>query len=244
MRPAQLLVFGPHPDDIEIGMAGTIVRHVARGAAVGLCDLTRGELGSNGTPDERLAEAQEASTVLGAAWRVNLALPDGGLSLAREQRDAIIDLVRRSRPDVVAIPHGTDRHPDHVAAHALLVRALFDSGLRRILPALESWRPVRIFEYFINDTGRPTVLVDVTGVYERKRAALACHRSQFTPDDLGAVETRLTSPRFMQLIESRDRLFGAMAGVNAAEGFVFRDPLMVDHLLPSGDSVATLARQL
>ena len=79
MSPAQLLVFGPHPDDIEIGMAGTIVRHVARGATVGLCDLTRGELGSNGTPDDRVAEAQEASKVLGAAWRVNLALPDGGL---------------------------------------------------------------------------------------------------------------------------------------------------------------------
>jgi bacillithiol biosynthesis deacetylase BshB1 len=243
MSPAQLLVFGPHPDDIEIGMGGTIVRHVARGVTVGLCDLTRGELGSNGTPDERLAEAEDASKVLGAAWRVNLALPDGGLSLAREQRDAIIDLVRRTRPDVVAIPHGTDRHPDHVAAHALLVRAVFDSGLRRILPGLEPWRPGRIFEYFINDTGRPTVLVDVSDVYERKRAALACHRSQFTPDEQGAVATRLTSPRFMQLIESRDRLFGAMAGVQAAEGFVSREPFTVDHLLPIGDSVAALAPQ-
>jgi len=244
MPPAQLLVFGPHPDDLEIGMGGTIVRHVSRGATVGLCDLTRGELGSNGTPDDRVAEAQEASNVLGAAWRVNLSLPDGGLSLARDQRDAIIDLIRRTRPDVVAIPHGTDRHPDHVAAHALLVRAIFDSGLRRIVPALDPWRPTRIFEYFINDTGRPTVVVDVTDVYDLKRAALACHRSQFMPDDSNAVQTRLTSPRFMQLIESRDRLFGAMAGVTAAEGFVFRDPLVVDHLLPSGDSVATLARQL
>jgi N-acetylglucosamine malate deacetylase 1 len=244
MPPAQLLVFGPHPDDLEIGMGGTIVRHASRGATVGLCDLTRGELGSNGTPDDRVAEAQEASNVLGAAWRVNLSLPDGGLSLARDQRDAIIDLIRRTRPDVVAIPHGTDRHPDHVAAHALLLRALFDSGLRRVVPGLEPWRPSRIFEYFINDTGRPTVLVDVTDVYERKRAALACHRSQFAPDDRGAVSTRLTSPRFMQLIESRDRLFGAMAGVSAAEGFVSREPFTVDHLLPSGDSVVSLASQL
>ncbi len=141
MPPAQLLVFGPHPDDLEIGMGGTIVRHASRGATVGLCDLTRGELGSNGTPDDRVAEAQEASNVLGAAWRVNLSLPDGGLSLARDQRDAIIDLIRRTQPDVVAIPHGTDRHPDHVAAHALLLRALFDSGLRRIVPGLSRGGP-------------------------------------------------------------------------------------------------------
>ena len=145
-----------------------------------------------------------------AARRRSLAGPD--------QVDAIIDLIRRARPAVVAIPHGTDRHPDHVAAHALLLRALFDAGLRRFVPGLEPWRPSRVFSYFINDTGRPTFVVDVTDVYERKREALACYRSQFAPDARGAVPTRLTSPLFAQLVESRDRQFGAMAGVRCGRG--------------------------
>src|SRR5262245_42987285 len=93
-----LLAFGPHPDDVEIGMAATLARHVALGARVGVCDLTRGEMGSNGTPEERVAEAEAAARVLGAAWRVNLGLPDGALAPTRDQVTAIVELVRRSRP--------------------------------------------------------------------------------------------------------------------------------------------------
>ena len=225
-----LLAFGPHPDDLEIGMGGALCRHAHLGARVGLCDLTRGEMGSNGTPEQRLAEAERARRVLGARWRENLALPDGGLTTGRDQVAPIVELIRRARPRVVAIPHGQDRHPDHMAAHELLVRALFDAGLRRFTAAGEPWRPDLVCAYFINDSAPPTLVVDVTDVYERKREALACYETQFTPSGAGSVATRLTSPRFVQLIESRDAQFGAQAGLAFAEGFIVRGPLRLPHL--------------
>lgn len=226
-----LLAFGPHPDDIEIGMAGTVVGQVALGARVGLCDLTRGEMGSNGTPDERVAEAERAGRVLGAAWRTNLGLPDGGLSSTPVQVTAVAELIRRARPSVIAIPHVTDRHPDHGAAHHLLVRAIFDAGLRRFTAAGEPWRPSGVCSYFINDGDAPSFVVDVSEFYDRKREALACYRSQFRPEAAGAVATRLTSPLFAQLVESRDAQFGARVGVRWAEGFGVPRPLRFPHLL-------------
>jgi bacillithiol biosynthesis deacetylase BshB1 len=225
-----LLAFGPHPDDLEIGMAGTLARHVVLGARVGLCDLTRGEMGSNGTPQERVAEGEAAARVLGAAWRENLGLPDGALTLAREQITAVVELVRRARPTIVAIPYAVDRHPDHGACHHLLVRALFDAGLRRFAANGDPWRPTLVCSYFINDLTAPSFVVDVSDVYERKREALACYRSQFRPDAPGAVATRVTSPLFAQLVESRDAQFGAQAGVRWAEGFVVERALHLPHL--------------
>src|SRR5215208_1657642 len=226
-----LLAFGPHPDDVEIGMGGTLAHHAALGARIGLCDLTRGEMGSNGTPDEREAEADAARRVLGAAWRVNLGLPDGALGPTRDQVTPIVELIRRCRPPIIAIPHAVDRHPDHGAAHHLLVRAIFDAGLRRFTAAGDPWRPSAVCSYFINDLEVPTFVVDVSMFYERKREALACYRSQFQTGAPGAVATRLTSPLFAQLVESRDAQFGARAGVHWAEGFVMREPLRLAHLL-------------
>jgi bacillithiol biosynthesis deacetylase BshB1 len=226
-----LLVFGPHPDDLEIGMGGTIALEVLGGRRVGLCDLTRGERGSNGTPDERVHEADAASRVLGAAWRVNLGLPDGALATDDRQVRAVADLLRSARPLVVAIPFGHDRHPDHVAAHALLTRAVFDAGLRSYPASGEPWRPTRVFSYFINDWDHPDVVIDVSATYDRKRAALDCHRTQFAPASGSGVQTRLTSPLFRQLIESRDAQFGAQAGVRYAEGFITRDPLLLTGIL-------------
>jgi N-acetylglucosamine malate deacetylase 1 len=244
VRPVDLLVFGPHPDDLEIGMGGTVRHHVELGARVGLCDLTRGEMGSNGSPEERVREAEAARDVLGAEWRVNLALPDGGLALGREQVIAIVELVRAAQPAVIAMNAAADRHPDHVAAHTLLTRALFDAGLRRFRAAGEPWRARRVCEYFINDSGAPSFVVDVSSVYERKRAALACYRSQFEASTAGAVATRLTSPLFAQLVESRDAQFGALTGVRYAEGFVVREPVRLAHLFASFAADVPVAPEL
>ena len=219
-RDADLLVFGPHPDDLELGAGGSIAKHVALGHRVGLCDLTRGELGTNGTPEERVAEAEAARVVLGAAWRDNLGLPDGGIGDDRAHLRAIVELIRRARPKAVAIPFENDRHPDHGAASRLLTRALFSSGLARFAADGEHWRPDFVVAYFINDSVRPTFAVDVSKHYETKRSAIACYRSQFQPSGAGATPTRLTSPRFRQLIESRVEQFGALVGVAYAEGFV------------------------
>jgi bacillithiol biosynthesis deacetylase BshB1 len=221
-----LLAFGPHPDDIEIGLGGTIARHTAAGFTVGLCDLTAGELGSNGTPAIRLAEAQAAANVLGVSWRENLGWPDGGINSTTDHLIEAVDFIRRHRPRAIALPYWDDRHPDHIAASQVLTTAAFRSGLRRFETGAEPWRPEWVCYYFINDSVPASFVIDVSEQYETKRRALACHESQFAPAETDAVPTRLTASTFVQLIESRDAQFGARAGVAFAEGLVVRDPLV------------------
>lgn len=231
VTPVDLLAIGPHPDDIEIGMGGTIARHVAHHLSVGLCDLTRGEMGSNGSPEERVGEGDAACAVLGAAWRVNLGLPDRQLRDVPDQVRPIVELIRACRPAAIALPHWDDRHPDHQAAAALIATAVFNSGLRRYVAEGEAWKADWTVYYFINGWAEPSFVVDVSEYYDTKRRALACHTSQFTPGAADRTETRLTSPMFNQLIESRDAQFGARAGVRWAEGFVVREPVVRRSLL-------------
>lgn len=231
IEPVDLLAIGPHPDDIEIGIGGIVAKHVAQGDRVGLCDLTAGEMGSNGTVEERLAEAEAARGVLGARWRVNLRLPDRALGSDPSHARAIASLVRRARPRVVAIPYWSDRHPDHVASSDLLTNATFNAGLRRYDAEGDAWKPDWVCYYFINDSTTPSFVVDVSAHYDTKRRALACHATQFTPASPDAVATRLTSVRFTQLIESRDAQFGALVGVAFAEGVVVRQPVVRPDLL-------------
>jgi bacillithiol biosynthesis deacetylase BshB1 len=226
-----LLVFGPHPDDIEIGLGGTVARHTAAGHAVGLCDLTGGELGSNGTPEERRREADRAAGVLGAAWRENLGWPDGAIENSAAHVRAAVDMIRRHQPRTIAVPYWRDRHPDHLAASRVLTGAAFKSGLRRYETDRAPWRPDWICYYFINDSAPPSFVVDVSAHYDRKREALACFRSQFAPTGDSAVSTRLTADSFRQLIESRDAQFGAQAGVAFAEGIIVREPVVRATLL-------------
>jgi N-acetylglucosamine malate deacetylase 1 len=220
-----LLVVGPHPDDIEIGAGGIVARHAALGFSVGLCDLTAGEMGSNGTVEQRLKEAEAARQVLGALWRENLRLPDRRLGSDPAHADAVTALVRRQRPRVVAAPYWVDRHPDHGAASALVSEAVFNSGLRRYPAEGEPWKVEWVCYYFINDGTAPAFVVDVTDVYERKRQALDCYASQFRPGP-NAVSTRLNTPLFRQLVESRDAQFGAQVGVTWAEGIVVKEPVV------------------
>jgi N-acetylglucosamine malate deacetylase 1 len=232
ISPVDLLAIGPHPDDIEIGIGGIVAKQASLGHRVGLCDLTAGEMGSNGTIDERLAEAEAARAVLGAAWRVNLHLPDRALGTDIGHVRTVAGLIRRARPRVVAIPYWSDRHPDHVAASHLLTEGAFSAGLRRYQAEGDAWKPESVCYYFINDMATPSFVVDVSDHYETKRKALACHVTQFQPSQPDAVATRLTSTRFHQLIESRDSQFGAVAGVAFAEGIVVKQPLVRRHLLP------------
>jgi bacillithiol biosynthesis deacetylase BshB1 len=231
LEPVELLVFGPHPDDIEIGLGGTVAKHAGLGFGVGLCDLTAGELGTNGTVEERLAEGEAARAVLGARWRVNLRWPDRGITADSDRLRAAVEVLRAARPRAVALPYWSDRHPDHAAASRVLEEVVFNSGLRRYGSGTEAWKPERVCYYFINDSAVPSLVIDVSDHYETKRRALACHSTQFTPRDNGGVATRLTSPRFRQLIESRDAQFGAAAGVAFAEGLVVREPMLRAHLL-------------
>jgi len=228
-----LLVFGPHPDDAEIGLGGSIARHTAEGHSVGIVDLTAGELSSNGTPDTRRLEADAAAAALGVTCRENLHWPDGGIVNTPELVRSAVETIRRHRPRTVAVPHWHDRHPDHVRSSDVLTSAAFAAGLRRYAADGEPWRPDWICYYFINDSVAPSFVVDVSAHYEKKWSALACYRSQFTAPGTGGdgVATRLTAPTFRALIESRDAQFGALAGVRFAEGVVVREPVQRQTLL-------------
>jgi bacillithiol biosynthesis deacetylase BshB1 len=230
MSQVDLLAFGPHPDDLEIGLGGTLARQAALGHTVGLCDLTRGEMSTNGTPEERVREAEEARTVLGAAWRENLGLPDRAIGTSADHTRTVVELIRRVRPKAVAIPYWQDRHPDHRAAAEMLKDAVFNAKLKRYAAAGEPWQPAWVCFYFINDAAPVSFVVDVSDYYEVKRRALGCYRSQFSRAT-GGAGTRLNSPGFNQLIESRDAQFGALAGVRFAEGVVVNEPVVRDHLL-------------
>jgi bacillithiol biosynthesis deacetylase BshB1 len=230
LMAVDLLVFGPHPDDIEIGLGGTIARHVALGLGVGLCDLTAGELASNGTVEDRLAESERAREVLGAVWRENLHWPDRGIGKNSGHLEEAVALIRRHRPRTVAVPYWSDRHPDHVAASELLTEAAFNSGLRRYQVEGEPWKPDWVCYYFINDMVMPSFVIDVSEYYQHKREALDCYASQFRPN-AGTTGTRLNAPLFRQLIESRDAQFGSLAGVQWAEGVVVREPVVCASLM-------------
>lgn len=223
-----LLVFGPHPDDLEIGLGGTIARHAAAGFVVGLCDLTAGELGSNGTVEQRLAEAEAARAVLGAAWRENLRWRDRGIGSDPAHVDQAAALIRRHRPRSVAVPYWGDRHPDHAAASEVLSEAVFNAGLHRYPIDGDAWKPEWVCYYFINDSVPPSFVIDVSDQYDTKRRALDCHASQFAA---GGAPTRLNHPTFRQLIESRDAQFGALAGVRWAEGVVVKHPILRPDLM-------------
>jgi bacillithiol biosynthesis deacetylase BshB1 len=196
------------------------------GLSVGLCDLTAGEMGSNGTVDDRLAEAEAARAVLGAAWRENLRWPDRRIGKDPAHLEEAVAFIRRHRPRTVAVPYWSDRHPDHVAGSEVLTEAVFNSGLRRYAAEGDAWKPDWICYYFINDAAPPSFVVDVSDCYERKREALDCHTSQFQRSTPGTTATRLNTPLFRQLIESRDAQFGALAGVRWAEGIVVREPIL------------------
>lgn len=233
--PLDLLCVAPHPDDAELGMGGLLVRAARAGRRVGVLDLSRGERASNGTPAERLREAAVASEILGLLWRGNLGLPDRDL-VGVPARAALAGAIRLLRPAAVFIPHPEDPHPDHGATHRLAVEGVFDAGLRRAASA--SWaqdvpahRPRAVLQYFINGWREPALVVDVTEVYEVKRAAVAAHTSQFHLGQGGeGAPTRLNTGAAMAQVESRDRFFGAQAGVGQAEGFVPLRPLLVADL--------------
>jgi N-acetylglucosamine malate deacetylase 1 len=220
-----LLVFGPHPDDLEIGLGGTIALHASLGMRVGLCDLTSGEMSSNGEPEERLAEAEAARQALGAVWRENLHWPDRRIGKDPSHLDQAVAFIRRHQPRVVAVPYWHDRHPDHEAASAVLTEAAFNAGLRRYPAEGGAWKPDWVCYYFINDAATPSFVIDVSAQYDRKRDALDCHASQFRADPRAAA-TRLNTPLFRQMIESRDAQFGALVGARWAEGVVVREPIL------------------
>lgn len=228
--PLDLLAVGAHPDDVEISCGGTLALAAAQGLEVGILDLTRGELGTNGTPEIRAAEAEQAARALGVAGRWNAALPDGGVHAHdRAQVRTLVSLLRALRPDVVVTHFPRDRHPDHVAASELADRAIYLAGLRRFDAEGEAFRP-RARYWFASRMGfTPSFVVDVTSVWDVKRSAIEAHRSQVARD-ADARPTPLNREGFLEFVESRARHYGGMIGVKYGEPFHATEPLGVKSL--------------
>lgn len=225
-KPLAALCFGAHPDDVELTSGGLAARLAAHGHAVGIVDLTRGELASRGTVETRAREAAEAARHLGAAVRVNLGLPDGGI----DRRDpaqlrAVVECLREHRPGLVVAPDRHDEHPDHVEASHLIAHACYLSGLARFEAKRERFRPQRLLFAVYRSGTEPHLVLDVSEVWEQRMSALRAHVSQLDPD--AGPATYLTASGFLESVEARARALGALAGVRYAEGYRVRGPLQV-----------------
>jgi len=225
-----LLAVGAHADDVEICCGGTLALAVRLGHEVSILDLTAGELGSNGDPRRRAAEAAAAASVLGVARRENAGLPDGGLNAADPgQRRVVVEWLRRLGPDLLITHCGQNRHPDHNAAHRLLWDAAFLAGLARYGGEGPPRRPSRILEMMERFPFTPSVVVGIDSTVATKRAALDCYASQFSRGD-GLAATSINHPDFLAQILARDRFYGAQAGCGHGEPFfssqvtLVRDP--------------------
>ena len=224
-----LLCITAHPDDVEIGCAGTVLRHRAQGRTVGLVELTAGELGTRGTPAIRRAEAEAAADVLGVAFRYQLGLADGFFRADRESLLRVVASIRRHRPQVVITNAVRDRHPDHGRAGALVAEACFLSGLRRIETlhegvAQEAFRPRSVFHMVQDRWIDPSFVVDVTPYWGGKMESLRCFRSQFHDPDSTEPISPISVPEFLPTLEGRARDMGRLIAVTFGEGFTVARP--------------------
>ena len=241
--PLDVLALAAHPDDVELSVGGTMCLLHAQGYRTGVVDFTRGELGTRGTPEGRLAEAADAARVLGLAFRRNLGLPDGEIRNTKAAQALVVQAVRAARPAIVLINAPEDRHPDHGDAARLATDALFASGLARLETVgtdgqpQAPWRPSHVLHYMNTLEFEPTFVVDVTSVWERRLDALRAFRSQFGASDAGP-ETFISTPAFLQFVEARARSFGYRIGATYGEPLLYRHgPIGI------GDLVATLSRE-
>ena len=226
-----VLVVGPHPDDAELGAGGTLALLAQRGLRMGILDLTRGELGTRGTPELRAVEAAAAAAVLNVAERVQLGLPDGGVANTPQQRDAVASALRTLRPRLLIVPQAPDRHPDHTAAHALLMDAHFQAGLSKWDDGQEPHRaeaPELFYHPYAEQETMPALVQDISETFELKLAALRAYKSQFYNPEYSGAETLVSSPAFWEGITARARYWGHRVGVQYGEPFYARAPLALN----------------
>jgi N-acetylglucosamine malate deacetylase 1 len=228
-----ILAFGAHPDDVEIGVGGIMALHGAKGYRCGIVDLTRGEMGTNGTVAEREQEGLDAARVLGAEVRVNTELPDAFLRPDAEAVRRVVEVVRQYRPRIVLCPFFRDRHPDHGYAGELVREACHLAGLVKFPAAGKPYRPQDLFYYFLGRTEDPALIVDISRYAEKKWQAIACHKSQFSLGE-NHLQTRVNSPLFVRHVQGRDQFFGALIGADFGEGLVPERKVAVFNLLELG----------
>ncbi|MEE4000570.1 bacillithiol biosynthesis deacetylase BshB1 [Tenacibaculum sp. FZY0031] len=230
-----ILAFGAHPDDVELGCAATIAKEISEGKKVGIVDLTRGELGTRGSAELRDKEAANAAEILGVSVRENLGFADGFFKNDREHQLEIIKMIRKYQPEIVLCNAIDDRHIDHPKGSQLVSDACFLSGLLKIVTELdgvqqEKWRPKQVYHYIQWKNIEPDFVVDVTGFMDKKISSVMAYSSQFFDPKSNEPETPITSKNFTDSIEYRARDLGRLIGVDFAEGFTSERYVAVENL--------------
>lgn len=230
-----ILAFGAHPDDVELGCAATIAKEVSLGKKVGIIDLTQGELGTRGSAELRKIEASKAAEILGVAVRENLGFADGFFVNDKEHQLEVIKMLRKYQPDVVLCNAIDDRHIDHGKGSKLVSDACFLSGLQKIETELdgekqEKWRPKLVYHYIQWKNLEPNFVVDVTGFMTQKMDAVMAYSSQFFDPNSNEPQTPISSQNFTDSIEYRARDLGRLIGTEHAEGFTVERYVAVDSL--------------
>ncbi len=222
-----ILVLAAHPDDAELGCGGTIVRHVQAGQKVGVVDFTRGELGTRGNTQTRQQEAADSSGILGLAVRENLNLPDGFFQNNKDHQMAVVRAIRKYQPGIVLANAVFDRHPDHGRGSDLAYEACFLAGLSKIDTfdegvKQEAWRPTAVYHYIQSQFITPHFIVDISEQWEKKIEAVRAFKTQFHNPSSKEPDTYISSPAFLNMLESRAIELGHAIGVRYGEGFTSR----------------------
>lgn len=234
-----ILAITAHPDDVELCCAGTLLAQMALGKKVGIIDLTRGELGTRGTPEGRIQEGLDAARILGVEVRENAGLADGFFKNDEEHQKAIIPFIRKYQPEIVITNAINDRHPDHGRGAALVAEACFYSGLRMVKTfdehgnEQEAWRPKNVFHSIQDRYINPDFIVDITAFHDQKIEAVKAFKSQFhVPEYKGEGEPQsyISSPEFLEFIIARAQEMGHAIGVKYGEGFTTARKLGVRDL--------------
>lgn len=231
MIQLDILAFGAHPDDVELGLGGTIARLTKKGKKVGIVDLTRGEMGSRGTIQEREIESQNAGRILNIQTRENLMLPDARIFPSWEQKIEVVKIIRKYRPQVIIAPMKEDKHPDHHNAHFLIREANYLSGLHKIETENPPYRcPTLIYYYPYYEVLFPDLVVDISEYFETKLCALREYKSQFFNPDYEAPETYISSQRFWNSIKERCLYWGNKINVEYGEALYLLEPISIDKI--------------
>jgi bacillithiol biosynthesis deacetylase BshB1 len=225
MNKVDLLVISAHPDDTEISAAGTIIKSVKEGKIVALVDLTQGELGTRGSAELRMAEAENASRIMGTHFRENLEMADCFFTDTPENKTRVIDAIRKYRPEIVFTNALRDRHPDHARAAKLVADCCFYSGLPKIVTNYEAWRPRALYHFNQDYYNTPDFVIDITEHMDQKIEALKAFSSQFFDPNSQEPKTPISGKEFFDFIKGRGMDFGRFAGYQYGEGFVASRPI-------------------
>ena len=223
-----VLVFGAHPDDVELGCGGTVIKLVEQGKKVAIIDLTRGELGTRGTAESRKKECENATKILGVAVRENMNFEDGFFKDDEKHKLALIKKIREYCPEIVIANAPTDRHPDHGRASQIVVDACFLSGLEKVNTKQKVWRPKAIYHYIQFNNLKPDLVVDISSQMDKKIEAVKAYKTQFFNADSKETETIISKKGFLESVKYRAQDLGRQANCEYAEGFISHQMLKVD----------------